>query len=132
MSYCVNCGVELGAAEKVCPLCSTVVLNPHVIPEDDPKTTYPRDAEELLLDLRENTRLTALIISVLLALPAVVCMVCAYGINHSLDWSVFVVISCALLWCFIVPPVLWKRAQLLTFVVFDTIAVAVFLYALYL
>ena len=28
MSYCVNCGVELDASAKECPLCNTPVLNP--------------------------------------------------------------------------------------------------------
>ena len=30
MSYCVNCGVELGISLKECPLCNTPVINPHV------------------------------------------------------------------------------------------------------
>ena len=30
MSYCVNCGVELGISLKACPLYDTPVVNPHV------------------------------------------------------------------------------------------------------
>ena len=28
MSYCVNCGVELAASERRCPLCGVEVINP--------------------------------------------------------------------------------------------------------
>ena len=28
MSYCVNCGVELDASSRECPLCNTPVINP--------------------------------------------------------------------------------------------------------
>ena len=127
MSYCVNCGVELAASEKKCPLCGTVVINPNAIFDDSAATPYPRDEEQLHLDLRENRRLTAVIISVLIAFPAVVCMVCDFGITRSLSWSNFVIVSCALLWCFIFPPIMMKKANVLYFVAIDTLAVLLFL-----
>ncbi|MBE6754672.1 MAG: hypothetical protein E7559_10065 [Ruminococcaceae bacterium] len=131
MSYCVNCGVELTAGTKQCPLCYTVVINPNGPDETIAKPPYPIEQEELNLNLRENTRMTALLISVVLALPAVICMVCDYGLSRNLDWSNYVIASCALAWCFVVPPVTWKRTSSLSLVIFDTIAVAIFLYIIY-
>lgn len=131
MSYCVNCGVELTEGTLKCPLCSTVVINPNVIESKAAAPLYPNESAQLKMDMKENTRLTALIVSVILALPAVVCMVCDYGINRHVGWSLFVILTCALLWCFIIPPILLEHAQPLTFIILDTIFVAVFLYILY-
>lgn len=131
MSYCVNCGVELTAGTKQCPLCSTVVINPNGPDDTAAKPLYPREQEELNINLRENTRMNALLISVVLALPAVICMVCDFGMSRHLDWSNYVVASCALAWCFAVPPVMWKRTSSLSLVILDTIAVSVFLYLIY-
>lgn len=39
MSYCVNCGVELDASAKICPLCNTPVINPKVL-EQAAKENY--------------------------------------------------------------------------------------------
>ena len=36
MSYCVNCGVELEASLKRCPLCGTEIINPNERSVPDP------------------------------------------------------------------------------------------------
>lgn len=41
MSYCVNCGVELGAGAGSCPLCHTPVQNPHTVPDKDAPPFFP-------------------------------------------------------------------------------------------
>ena len=41
MSYCVNCGVELEASLKACPLCHTPVINPKQIGQPVPPSPYP-------------------------------------------------------------------------------------------
>ena len=41
MSYCVNCGVELGAGAGSCPLCHTPVQNPHAVPDKDAPPFFP-------------------------------------------------------------------------------------------
>ena len=40
MSYCVNCGVELDASAKKCPLCDTPVYNPKA-PEPEKQPEKP-------------------------------------------------------------------------------------------
>lgn len=43
MSYCVNCGVELEASLRECPLCHTPVINPMEAGKDKPPSPYPTD-----------------------------------------------------------------------------------------
>ena len=45
MSYCVNCGVELDAAIKSCPLCGVTVINP-CQPEMAAAAPYPKKIDE--------------------------------------------------------------------------------------
>ena len=40
MSYCVNCGVELDASLKSCPLCHTPVINPRELKDTPPGFPY--------------------------------------------------------------------------------------------
>lgn len=40
MSYCVNCGVELEASLKECPLCNTPVINPKELEKKHRKTAF--------------------------------------------------------------------------------------------
>ena len=47
MSYCVNCGVRLADSEKICPLCSTPVINPNEKKEErDQTSAYPDSVEK--------------------------------------------------------------------------------------
>ena len=41
MSYCVNCGVELDASLRECPLCHTPVINPVEAGKEFPPSPYP-------------------------------------------------------------------------------------------
>ena len=41
MSYCVNCGVELDASLKNCPLCNTPVINPNELKKITPPSPFP-------------------------------------------------------------------------------------------
>ena len=41
MSYCVNCGVELEASLRECPLCHTPVVNPVEAEKEFPPSPYP-------------------------------------------------------------------------------------------
>ena len=43
MSYCVNCGVELEASLRECPLCHTPVVNPKEAGKTVPPSPYPTD-----------------------------------------------------------------------------------------
>ena len=41
MSYCVNCGVELDASAKKCPLCDTPVYNPKAPEPEKQPSPFP-------------------------------------------------------------------------------------------
>lgn len=125
MSYCVNCGVELHETEKSCPLCDTVVLNPNQIYNEDIKPPYPLQAQRV--DIRENKRVTVALISVLLALPASICMVCNFIIDARLTWSLYVLGAMAFLWTIIIPPYLLRRNKEMMTIMIGTLSMCAFL-----
>ena len=45
MSYCVNCGVELHAGVKHCPLCGTPVYNPNELRRDESAPFFAPEKE---------------------------------------------------------------------------------------
>ena len=47
MSYCVNCGVELGPGARECPLCRTPVVNPVCPPDAAEPGFFPVRREEV-------------------------------------------------------------------------------------
>ncbi len=125
MSYCVNCGVELHETEKSCPLCTTVVINPNQLYNEDAKPLYPPHKQHA--DLQANKRVTVALISVLLALPASVCLVCNYVIDTRLTWSMYVLGTMAFLWTVIIPPYLLRRNRELMTVIIGGISSCAFL-----
>lgn len=60
MSYCVNCGVELGKAEQRCPLCGTEVVNPKEPYDPKAKQLYPKQLGFPAVSLR-GRRIAALV-----------------------------------------------------------------------
>lgn len=113
MSYCVNCGVELRESEQRCPLCGTAVLNPNRPDEAlHAGPAYPRQRE--LIDLSKKKRLTFLLFSVVLALPAAVCMAVNFMVNGGFTWSYYVLGSVVTFWVlFVVPFFLPRRSEFL-------------------
>lgn len=105
MSYCVNCGVELGISLKACPLCDTPVVNPHVetISND---TFFPSKSGEI--EPVSKTELAILISSMLLSVSVL------FGIlNIFFDrekfWSLYVIGAMAMLWVWFVLPLLTRK-----------------------
>lgn len=114
MSYCVNCGVELRISEKKCPLCGTVVLNPNR-PEEAAfaEPAYPGQKSPPI-DLTRKKGLSFFLLSMVLALPAAVCMAVNYVVNGGFSWSYYVLGSVGTFWVlFLLPFFLPKRSELL-------------------
>lgn len=111
MSYCVNCGVELEQSERKCPLCDVEVINPKQPHRDNTMRPYPERLDPI--NARLNKRFAATIISIAIALPAVLTLAINYIYNGSAGWGAYVASSMVLLWFFIVPLFLWTR---LTFI----------------
>lgn len=128
MSYCVNCGVELDASLKRCPLCDTVVINPSIIGDTEAQPPFPD--EQQLLDATHRKRWLAGLISIVLAIPASVCILCNYGIQDKLSWSLIVAAALVMIWAFSVPMLLMKKVNFIPIAVIDTAAILLFLFVL--
>jgi cytochrome c oxidase subunit IV len=103
--YCVKCGVELQKGVDRCPLCGLRVYHPEVEESPDPRP-YPRYTEGA-----ETVSHGGLlfVLTVLFALPALVCIVMDLNMNGNIRWSGFVAFG--LLWAYVVIclPLWFKR-----------------------
>ena len=71
MSYCVNCGVELGPGARECPLCRTPVVNPVCPPDAAEPGFFPVRREEVAPVSRREA---ALLLSAMLLSVAICCV----------------------------------------------------------
>jgi hypothetical protein len=120
--------VELNESERKCPLCDTVVINPNVVFDEKAEPVFPN--EQFLIDLADNRKMTALLVSVILAIPMSICLVVNLSLDHAITWSMIVAGAIFMLWSFIVPPLLLKNLRLMAATVIDTAAMLAFLYLL--
>lgn len=70
MSYCVNCGVELDATARACPLCHTPVQNPNRPVDAELPPPFPSRRKEVQPASKKEL---ALLISAMFASVAVLC-----------------------------------------------------------
>lgn len=110
MSYCVNCGVELEPSEKYCPLCQTEVINPHQ--PYDPQAARPYPSRLDPITERINRRFIGVIISVIFAFPAFLCVAINYSLDRRLHWSLYVCGALLLAWTCTAPYYLIRKRTL--------------------
>lgn len=115
--YCAQCGVELQKGVERCPLCGLRVWHPEMkeTPEAAP---YPRFAEG------ETVRHGGLlfIVSVLFAIPTLICLMIDVNMNGRVNWSGYVcfgeltayVLLCLPLWFHKPNPVIFFPAGMAT------------------
>lgn len=125
MAYCVNCGVELEKSLKSCPLCGVEAVNPKE--PFDPSVPRPYSARIATIQEQVERRYTAIIISVVLALAAVICVMANLVYEDSFTWSVYVVSGIAMLWVLAVVPFLHPRLHPVVIVALDVCALLLFL-----
>ncbi len=104
--YCVKCGVELQKGVERCPLCGLTVYHPELTETPEPRP-YPRYAEG-----GETVRHGGLlfVLTVLFAVPVLVCIVMDLNMNHGIRWSGFVAFG--LLWAYVAVCLpLWFRRR---------------------
>lgn len=118
MSYCVNCGVELAPSERVCPLCGVEVCNPKQ--PYDRKYPKPFPAQIDLFAPQDNRTFTAAILTLVLALPAAICLACDVAYTDGAGWSMLVLGAMAMLWVFIVPSMFIRKHPVLLGGILDT------------
>jgi hypothetical protein len=118
MSYCVNCGVELARTEKQCPLCGVPVINPAEGVTDEEKSGFPHRREPL--ESAFDRELWIKLVSIVLAVPAVICFVSNMMVFTQVFWSLYVVGGLVVCWTFCVSPFLFKRYFPLLWIVANT------------
>lgn len=124
MSYCVNCGVELDATAKACPLCHTKVYNPKQPVATDLPTPYatvkgysePVKAKEFTI-----------IMTIVLLTTALVCGCLNLFAIPIGRWSLYVAGICAVLWIFLIPMFFPQKISIYFQTAFDGISIALFL-----
>ncbi len=128
MSYCVNCGVELHESEKKCPLCDTVVINPNIISGEPAESVFPQ--EQKLIDTISEHRWWAGVITIILAIPTSICLLCNYGIQKELGWSLIVTAALLMVWLFIVPALLMRKINYIALFIIYTVGILLFLFVM--
>ena len=113
MSYCVNCGVELDATARACPLCHTPVQNPNQPVDAELPPPFPSRRKEVHPTSKKEL---PLLISALFASVAV------------RPWSLYVVGAAVMLWLWMVPPLLLRGMPLWVRLLLDSCAVGVYVY----
>lgn len=128
MSYCVNCGVELSASEKRCPLCGVEVVNP--ASPYDPAAERPFPGEVETVEHRTVRRAAATVLSLLLVIPFVSVIAADLIDGGGISWSVIPAAAIVLGFMALVFPCLFKRPKVWMFMLFGVIEIAAFLFGL--
>ena len=135
MAYCVKCGVELEDSAGKCPLCNTKVMLPEKegqLREESAEESWPAGMD--YLNTWHDRKYAAQVLSVLLALPMLVCFL--INISYTKDvfsapqnlWSLYVAGGCALAWVFTVPLLLVQKFRAYIIVGLDAVSIAGFLW----
>lgn len=128
MSYCVNCGVELAESSNKCPLCDTPVINPNII---NPVNKPPAFPETIVIPKSTNNRFNAIIFSILLLIPNIVCIITNLLLTPDLLWSIYVVSSSAMFWFLFVFPFIMKSNKKYLTIAIDALATALYIFIFY-
>ena len=125
MSYCVNCGVELEASLRECPLCHTPVINPAEAGKALPPSPYPTDKGQVEEVKRKDL---GILLSVVLTATAVTCLLLNLMVFDRSLWSLQVIGICICLFVFTFPMVYYTKMPPAVSLLADGVAVAVYLY----
>ncbi len=129
MSYCVNCGVELDKSAKKCALCSTPVINPNIIIEENVREKP--FSENIQLPKSIKKEFIAFIISVIMLIPNIVMLFLNIFFIRQGFWSIYAAASSLLLWVLFVFPFFTKKSRPFLMWAFDTAAVGGFFFTVY-
>ena len=106
MPYCVNCGVELDAGAKHCPLCGTPVYNANALHTADEQSFFAEKKEDIE---PVSHREMALLISAMLISDALCCCVLNLFLGAGRALSLYVVGAAVMLWIWFVLPLAAQR-----------------------
>ncbi len=123
MSYCVNCGVKLAASEKVCPLCTTPVVNPNEI-EREEYYPYPQKVEKIRKTV--NRRFMGILGTIALSIPIVVALILQIIQHFAKLWELYLYGAAILTFCYVLLPMLIKKPNPYICLSIDGIATALY------
>ena len=126
MSYCVNCGVELGKSEKYCPLCQVEVINPASPWAEPEQLPYPARLERISRNL--DRRHLGILLGVILLIPALITLICDLAGGNGIVWSGYVIGALGLLFVWFVLPLYFNRYYHGAFFPLDLIALLGYLF----
>lgn len=125
MSYCVNCGVELEASLKECPLCGTPIINPNAAPKNNTPAPYPARSGQVEAVKRRDL---GILLTVVLTATSVTCLLLNLLVFDRVLWSLLVIGICACLFVFTFPAVFYSKMPFYLSLLADGVAVALYLY----
>ncbi|MCM1125337.1 MAG: DUF6320 domain-containing protein [Lachnospiraceae bacterium] len=125
MSYCVNCGVELEASLKSCPLCHTPVINPNELKEAAALSPYP--AEKGKVDVA-NRKDFGILTSIVLIAASLSCLLLNLFVFPDGPWSLFIIGACLVLFVLVFPAVIYTKLPVYISLLFDGVAIGIYLY----
>ena len=126
MSYCVNCGVELEASLKECPLCNTPVINPNKnISQPITDRPYPTSKGQVEVVKRKDL---GILLTVVLSATSITCFLLNLLVFQGSLWSFLVIGVCICLFFFAFPAVIYTKTPIYLSLLADGIAVAIYLY----
>ena len=125
MSYCVNCGVELDATAKNCPLCNTPVINPNEIKKDNLIPPFPQEKAHVEEVQRADF---GWMVSMVCLATAVTCGILNWLAFPNGLWSLAVIGACVVLWVMLVPAVIYQKWSPYLYLLFDGAAIILYLY----
>ncbi|MBR6361050.1 MAG: zinc ribbon domain-containing protein [Clostridia bacterium] len=129
MSYCVKCGVELDDSAKKCPLCDTSVYMPNAdASEQDTPAPFSR---EKAIPKDAKKEFAASVITVLLAIPMIVCGIVNLFYRRDGFWSAYVITSVMLFWIIVILPFYLKKIRPYLMWFIDTAAVLAYVYVFF-
>ena len=128
MSYCVNCGVELDASAKECPLCNTPVINPRDLERlMDGAAPFPKEKGQVEAVKRKDL---GILLSMVLLATAVTCGILNAFVFRRNVWSLTVIGVCAILWVILIPAVIYMKQPVYVSLLYDGVAVSLYLFML--
>lgn len=128
MSYCVNCGVELDASARECPLCNTPVINPKELERRmDAEMPFPKERGQVEAVKRKDM---GILLSTVVLATAVTCGILNAFVFQGNLWSLAVIGGCAILWVMMIPAVIYMKQPVYVSLLYDGAAVALYLYML--
>lgn len=125
MSYCVNCGVELEASLKECPLCHTPVVNPKELGKELPPSPYPTDKGQVEMVKRKDL---GILVSVVLTATSATCLLLNLLVFDSSLWSLVVIGSCLCLFVFSFPAIFYSKTPIYLSLLADGVSVVIYLF----